>query len=96
MAGCLQFSSLRERSLSLQCYSFGDEEGATCSEYRLALMKLSIIIPVYNEPRTIVVLIERLKQSGCADFEWIFVDDGSTDGTLELLRAQRPFVEPWK
>jgi len=53
-------------------------------------MKLSILIPVFNEHRTIVTLIERLKQSGCADFEWIFVDDGSTDGTTELLKTNIP------
>lgn len=53
-------------------------------------MKLSIIIPVFNENRTIVKLIERLSISGCADFEWIFVDDGSSDGSTELLRAHVP------
>ena len=53
-------------------------------------MKLSILIPVFNEHRTIVALIERLKQSECAKFEWIFVDDGSTDGTTELLKSNVP------
>ena len=53
-------------------------------------MKLSILIPVFNEHRTIVALIERLKDSGCAEFEWIFVDDGSTDGTTELLKSNVP------
>jgi dolichol-phosphate mannosyltransferase len=53
-------------------------------------MKLSIVIPVYNERRTIVPLIERLKKSGCAEYEWIFVDDGSTDGSVELLQAHVP------
>lgn len=53
-------------------------------------MKLTIIIPVYNECATIVQLIERLKHSGIAGFEWIFVDDGSTDGTTKLLRDHVP------
>jgi len=53
-------------------------------------MKLSIIIPVFNENSTIVKLIERLSISGCADFEWIFDDDGSSDGSTELLRAHVP------
>lgn len=53
-------------------------------------MKLTIIIPVYNECATIVQLIERLKHSGVAGFEWIFVDDGSTDGTTNLLRENVP------
>ena len=53
-------------------------------------MKLSILIPVFNEHRTIIALIERLKNSGCAEFEWIFVDDGSTDGSTELLKTNIP------
>ena len=53
-------------------------------------MKLTIIIPVYNEHATIVRVIERLQQSGCEAFEWIFVDDGSTDGTTQLLRENVP------
>jgi len=53
-------------------------------------MKLSIIIPVYNERATIVALIDRLNQSGCDKYQWIFVDDGSTDGTTELLRQHIP------
>ena len=53
-------------------------------------MKLTIIIPVYNEQATIVGVIERLQHSGCEAFEWIFVDDGSTDGTTQLLREIVP------
>ncbi len=52
--------------------------------------KLTIIIPVYNERATIVQVIERLKQSGCGAYEWIFVDDGSTDGSTQLLRDHVP------
>ncbi len=55
-----------------------------------AAAKLSILIPVFNERRTILALIERLKQSGLDDFEWIFIDDGSTDGTTDLLKSNIP------
>ena len=50
-------------------------------------MRLTIIIPVFNEDRTIGTLIERLQRISNKDFEWIFVDDGSTDGTTNLLRT---------
>jgi glycosyltransferase involved in cell wall biosynthesis len=48
-------------------------------------MKLSIIIPCYNESSTIVSLINAVKQSPVTDREIIIVDDGSKDGTRDIL-----------
>lgn len=51
-------------------------------------MKLSVVIPVFNEAATVGRLIERV--SGVAldlQKEIIVVDDGSTDGTDEALRG---------
>ncbi len=51
---------------------------------------ISIVIPVLNEEENIVPLFEEIKgviKSLPHDYEIIFVDDGSTDGTLEKLRA---------
>ena len=47
-------------------------------------MKLSVIIPVYNESRTIREIIQRVQAVGLAD-EIVVVDDGSTDGTRQVL-----------
>lgn len=47
-------------------------------------MKLSIIIPVYNEFKTISEIIKRVKETGLVD-EILVVDDGSTDGSREIL-----------
>jgi glycosyltransferase involved in cell wall biosynthesis len=49
-------------------------------------MKLSVIIPVYNEEKTITEIVERVAATGLAD-EIILVDDCSTDGTRDLLAA---------
>lgn len=49
-------------------------------------MKLSVVIPVYNEKATILDLY-RLVQSVDICKEIILVDDGSSDGTRELLQG---------
>lgn len=48
------------------------------------LMKLSVIIPVYNEERTVSSIVEIVRTWGRAD-EIILVNDGSTDATLAAL-----------
>ena len=48
-------------------------------------LTLSVLIPCYNEVNTIEAVLERVEAVGLAD-EVIVVDDGSTDGTRELLR----------
>jgi glycosyltransferase involved in cell wall biosynthesis len=54
-------------------------------------MKLSIVIPCYNEAKTIRTIIERVRSSPYPDKEIIIVDDCSRDGTRDLLRTQ---IEP--
>jgi glycosyltransferase involved in cell wall biosynthesis len=54
-------------------------------------MKLSIVIPCYNEAKTIRTLVERVRASSYPDKEIIIVDDCSRDGTRDVLRTQ---IEP--
>ena len=49
--------------------------------------KLSIIIPCYNEAGTIESLLNHVNNSPVTNKEIIVVDDGSTDGTRELLKT---------
>ena len=49
-------------------------------------MKLTIVIPCYNEKSTIETLITAVKNSPYENKEIIVVDDCSTDGTREILR----------
>jgi len=48
-------------------------------------MKLSIIIPCYNEINTLSKIIDLILNNPYQDIEIIIVDDCSTDGTRELL-----------
>jgi glycosyltransferase involved in cell wall biosynthesis len=50
-------------------------------------LKLSIIIPCYNEKEHLPKLISLVKESPVEDKEIILVDDGSNDGTTELMRS---------
>lgn len=51
-------------------------------------MKLSIVIPCYNEFKTIRQIVERVRAAPVADKEIIIVDDCSRDGTRELLERE--------
>ncbi len=51
-------------------------------------MKLSIIIPCYNERSTIRAIVSAVRAAPIADQEIIIVDDCSNDGTREILRAE--------
>jgi glycosyltransferase involved in cell wall biosynthesis len=48
-------------------------------------VRLSIVIPVYNEAATVGALIDRVRELDI-DKELLVVNDGSTDGTREALR----------
>jgi glycosyltransferase involved in cell wall biosynthesis len=51
-------------------------------------MRISFLIPTFNERATIIEVLERIEALG-VDRQVIVVDDGSTDGTFDLL-------ERWK
>jgi glycosyltransferase involved in cell wall biosynthesis len=53
-------------------------------------MKLSVVIPCYNERHTIEGLVQAVRAAPVEELEIIIVDDGSTDGTRELLQAKPP------
>lgn len=53
---------------------------------------ITLLIPAYNEEAVLPALFERLgalaKEEKGYDFEFLFVNDGSQDRTLELIKAQ--------
>jgi glycosyltransferase involved in cell wall biosynthesis len=48
-------------------------------------MKLSVVMPVYNERATLRYVVERVLSVAPMELELICVDDGSRDGSLEIL-----------
>jgi glycosyltransferase involved in cell wall biosynthesis len=48
-------------------------------------MKLSVIIPIFNEKFTLKEIISRVQATGIPD-EIILVDDGSSDGTINIVK----------
>jgi len=66
-------------------------------------LKVSVIVPAYNERENVLPLYEEFKElfkrHGIDDWEVIYVDDGSTDGTYEeavRLAPRYPFVRVLK
>ncbi|MCH5222363.1 MAG: glycosyltransferase family 2 protein [Muribaculaceae bacterium] len=56
-------------------------------------MLLTIFTPTYNRAYTLGRLYESLCRQSCKDFEWLLIDDGSTDETKSLIRG---FIEEGK
>ncbi|WP_299044340.1 glycosyltransferase family 2 protein [uncultured Thermosynechococcus sp.] len=48
---------------------------------------VSVILPVYNQARYIGVAVQSILQQTYQDFELLILDDGSTDGSAEVIAA---------
>ena len=51
-------------------------------------MKLSVVIPCFNEVATLAGVLDAVRAAEPANKEIVVVDDGSTDGTRDVLREQ--------
>lgn len=48
---------------------------------------LTVFTPTYNRARTLQRTYESLCRQDCKEFIWLIIDDGSTDGTSELVQS---------
>ena len=56
---------------------------------------LTIFTPTYNRAHTLGRVYDSLRRQTSGDFEWLVVDDGSTDGTRAMVEAwqkEAPFT----
>lgn len=51
------------------------------------MKKLTVFTPTYNRAYCLGDLYESLCRQTCKDFLWLVIDDGSTDGTREIVAA---------
>jgi glycosyltransferase involved in cell wall biosynthesis len=57
-------------------------------------MKVSVVIPCFNERDTIERIVDAVRRAPLADREIIVVDDGSNDGTTSVLKERiTPLVD---
>lgn len=49
-------------------------------------MKISVLTPTYNRAYTLPRLFDSLLAQTYTDFEWVLIDDGSTDDTISLVQ----------
>ena len=49
------------------------------------MKSITVFTPAYNRAHTLRRAFESLKKQTCKDFEWLIIDDGSSDGTIELI-----------
>lgn len=65
--------------------AYWQADNCTCLVvYNCRTMNLSVIIPIYNEKSSIQEIVRRVQATGLVS-EILLVDDGSTDGTRDLL-----------
>ena len=53
----------------------------------MRLMKITVLTPTYNRAYIIENLYRSLQRQSFRDFEWVIVDDGSSDNTEELVNG---------
>ena len=57
--------------------------------------RITIVTPVFNGERFLEETIRSIVDQGYPNLEYIIVDDGSTDGTAEIIKQYEPYLSRW-
>ena len=61
------------------------------------MTSVSFVIPVFNKAKYLKTVIKSLRhQTGNFDKEYIFINDGSTDNSLDILKRERKSLKNCK
>ncbi len=60
------------------------------------MKKITVFTPTYNRAYILHQLYESLRRQNNFDFEWLIIDDGSTDNTEELVKQWIDSKDPFK
>jgi len=56
-------------------------------------MKISVVIPTYNRKHTLPRALDSVLAQSYQPFEIIVIDDGSSDGTIDLIKSKYPSIK---
>ncbi len=56
---------------------------------------ISVITVVYNNRDNFIKTLENIKNQSYKNIEYIVIDGGSTDGTLEVIKSNNQYIKKW-